>query len=139
MKVVKNKNKNKKGFTLIELLVVIAIIGLLSSIILASLNSARMKGKDGNIKQNLANMRAAGELSFTNNGNFNLVCTDTLKICTAANCTCHNVFGSWAAYSTLNQLNLVSAGSGTDYWCVDSRGFSTLEDLPLGGAATQCP
>ena len=59
--------KKNKGFTLIELLVVIAIIGILSSVVLASLNSARQKGQDAAIKQNLNNMRAQTEMYFDNN------------------------------------------------------------------------
>lgn len=51
--------KNLKGFTLIELLVVIAIIGLLSSIVLASLNSARAKSRDARRKTDLSQIQTA--------------------------------------------------------------------------------
>src|ERR1700740_3134933 len=58
-----------KGFTLIELLVVIAIIGILSSVVLASLNTARGKGANAAVKSNLANLRAMAEIDYDANNN----------------------------------------------------------------------
>lgn len=62
--------KLQKGFTLIELLVVIAIIGILSSVVLASLSSARTRGGDTAVRSELANMRSQAQLYFTTNGHF---------------------------------------------------------------------
>jgi type IV pilus assembly protein PilA len=56
--------KNKKGFTLIELLVVIAIIGILASIVLASLNSARKKSRDARRIADIKEIQLALELYF---------------------------------------------------------------------------
>jgi prepilin-type N-terminal cleavage/methylation domain-containing protein len=55
-----------KGFTLIELLVVIAIIGILASIVLASLNSARSKGGDATVKSDLHSIQQEAELDNNN-------------------------------------------------------------------------
>lgn len=53
---------NKRGFTLIELLVVIAIIGVLSSIVLASLSNSRKRAGDAGIKTDLSHLRSAAEI-----------------------------------------------------------------------------
>lgn len=52
------------GFTLIELLVVISIIGLLSSVVLASLNSARKKARDIRRVTDIAQFQKALEFYF---------------------------------------------------------------------------
>jgi len=61
------RNKNKAGFTLIELLVVIAIIGLLASVVLLALNSARAKSRDAKRLADVRQIASAFELYFNDN------------------------------------------------------------------------
>ena len=60
----------KKGFTLIELLVVVAIIGLLSSVVISSLNVARAKGRDAKRLEDLRQIQIALELYRDDHGNY---------------------------------------------------------------------
>lgn len=62
--------KTKRGFTLIELLVVIAIIGILSSVVLASLNDARLKSRDAKRIADLKQIQLALELFFDSEGGY---------------------------------------------------------------------
>ena len=62
------EGKNKRGFTLIELLVVIAIIGILASVVLASLNTAREKSRDAKRISDVKQLQLALELYFDSNG-----------------------------------------------------------------------
>lgn len=63
------KNSTQTGFTLIELLVVIAIIGVLASIVLASLNNARRKSRDSRRITDIKQVQLALELYFDGQSN----------------------------------------------------------------------
>lgn len=64
----KNIKQKKRGFTLIELLVVISIIGLLSSIVLAALNSARKNAQNAAVIQQVRQYINGMNLSANNDG-----------------------------------------------------------------------
>lgn len=141
--------RNQRGFTLIELLVVIAIIGILSSVVLASLNTARNKGADAAVKSNLAGARAEAELFYDSQttASYTGVCVATGSSVIGDNVqaalnaagdagTLANRCGTngtaWAAWSTLKT-------STTKAYCVDSTGAAKeLSSLPAG-AINACP
>ncbi len=60
--------KKQKGFTLIELLVVIAIIGILATIVLVSLNSARVKARDARRSSDIRQFALAMEMYYDSAG-----------------------------------------------------------------------
>ena len=69
----KNMNKDKKAFTLIELLVVIAIIGLLSTLSIIALNSARAKARDAKRISDVKQMQVALEMFYNDTADYPIV------------------------------------------------------------------
>lgn len=60
----------KKGFTLIELLVVVAIIGLLATLSIVALNTARAKARDARRVADVKQMQTALELYYNDQGTY---------------------------------------------------------------------
>ena len=86
---------NKRGFTLIELLVVIAIIGLLSTLAVVSLNSARQKARDARRQSDIKQISTAMELYMSQ--------VDSYPTYVGADCT-GSVTGRIAAGSGLQTV-----------------------------------
>ncbi len=147
------KSTFSRGFTLIELLVVIAIIGVLSAVVLASLNSARSKGNDVGVKANLATVSTQAALYLSDNsnsfGNF------VLGTCPTSGSG--NVFTNGTIVSAIGSALVASAGGTATcvatpsayavavsrpadvatttsiYWCADSAGEHCGIDVAITG------
>ena len=64
--------KIRKGFTLIELLVVVSLIGILATLVIANMNSARERARDAQRKSDLRNIQTALRLYYNDEGNYPL-------------------------------------------------------------------
>ncbi|MFH1790324.1 MAG: prepilin-type N-terminal cleavage/methylation domain-containing protein [bacterium] len=89
---------NKRGFTLIELLVVIAIIGLLSTLAVVALGSARVKARDSKRLSDVKQVQTALELYYTDNNEYPAGASSTLG---TGSYGCLNSNG-WAATGCAN-------------------------------------
>lgn len=142
------KIRANKGFTLIELLVVIAIIGILSGIVLTSLNSARTKAKDARVTASMAQIRTIAETLYTGAeypASFAMTDVDSGLSALQADITAQGggtvslnratPATSYAAYVTLPS----NTTGSPKLWCVDSVGNSKLLTAAPTEGATVCP
>lgn len=127
-----------RGFTLIELLVVIAIIGILASVVLASLNSARDKGADAAIKSTINNMRAQAELFYDDNSTYVGFCDGNEATNAAA--AVNNANGTWDCDDGEGdpdeyRMSSPLVSNSNLHYCVDSAGTAeTASSSPSGTA-----
>lgn len=137
---------NKKGFTLIELLVVIAIIGLLSTLAVVALSSARTKARDSKRLSDLKQVQTALELYYTDQNAYPT--EDPAAVLGAGDLACLNAAGFAAAGCATPYMGLVPTDplATQDYTYASADGTTytitaTLEGTVNGleGAITASP
>ena len=113
--------KKEHGFTLIEILVVIAIIGILSTIVLTSLGTARTKANDAKVQAELSSMRGQAELFFGEYHDYGSPLTHASEVCRTAG-------GGGSSSGTIFQPESISAQSDSLY--------TLIRGIPLGYIVT---
>lgn len=139
--------KYTRGFTLIELLVVIAIIGILSSVVLVSLNSARTKGKDVRVVTAIQQIRTqieadyngsnysgsfTGANTLSTSGNYDTLVDDITAnsgTFTAVTTGTHPAISAYAIYGGLPS----SGTTPTRWFCIDSTGKTNQQNTDSTG------
>jgi prepilin-type N-terminal cleavage/methylation domain-containing protein len=160
------KEGHAKGFTLIELLVVIAIIGILSAVVLASLSTARSKGKDASVQESMSGMRTAMEIYYGGTGSnkysttglaitscgaassgFSDTPSNMAGLLTAVNAALGNATGAYTNMvcdisatgdAWLVSSKLPSAPAANGFFCVDSTGTAKVENATAPANALTC-
>jgi uncharacterized RDD family membrane protein YckC/type II secretory pathway pseudopilin PulG len=130
------------------ILVAIAIIGILSSVVLVSLNSARGKGQDARVRESLMSIRVSAEVYNGNNNNSYSKATD----CSTGMFTDSSIQKNLASIKTSNPIcyaegntyavsaSLISRSFSDPIvnFCVDSTGFANSGVAQDNGKTASC-